>query len=49
MTWLIFIGVAMGFGLGAFHGYRAGVRDTEKRWSDAVTRAEYDREHGHSR
>lgn len=34
-------------GVAAFRGYEVGVKDTERRWSDAVGRAEGDRASSH--
>lgn len=43
------IGVMIGilaYGAGWFTGYYFGVAETERRWSDAVSKAEWHRKHG---
>lgn len=46
-TFLVAVAVIIGaFGLGWFFGERHGVEETERRWGEAVSRAEWHRKFG---
>ncbi len=45
LQFVALIAVASVFGLGCIVGYEKGVKDTEKRWQDAVAKGEWDRKY----